>query len=388
MPAQARHLRQKANARARVSAGQPPLDWPFAILVLTILAFGLIMMFSASYANALWQYDDSLYFIKRQALFGAVGVVAMFVASHVDYHIFHRFAWPLMGATLVLLVLVLFMPAQKGVQRWISIPGIGGFQPSEIAKFAVILLFAHIISINYKRMKSFFYGVLPFLIILGVLAGLLLLEPHLSGTVLLFAIGAVMMFVGGTSLVWFGAAIGGLVAAVAGAVILKPDLVWYAKDRLMYWIDPFSDPLGKGHQTIQSMYAIGSGGLFGLGIGNSRQKHLYLPEPENDFVFSVVCEELGLVGATLVILLFVGLMLRGIYIAYKAKDKFGSMLVVGIVAQVTIQAALNIAVVTNTIPNTGISLPFFSYGGTSLMMLLGEMGVVLSVSRQSGINKI
>ena len=198
------------------------------------------MMFSASYANALWQYDDSLYFIKRQALFGAVGVVAMFVASHVDYHIFHRFAWPLMGATLVLLVLVLFMPAQKGVQRWISIPGIGGFQPSEIAKFAVILLFAHIISINYKRMKSFFYGVLPFLIILGVLAGLLLLEPHLSGTVLLFAIGAVMMFVGGTSLVWFGAAIGGLVAAVAGAVILKPDLVWYAQDRLMYWIDPVS----------------------------------------------------------------------------------------------------------------------------------------------------
>ena len=177
-----------------------------------------------------------------------------------------------------------------------------------------------------------------------------------------------------------------LVAGIASAIIIKPDLVWYAQDRLRYWLDPWQDPLGLGHQVIQSIYAIGSGGLFGLGIGNSRQKHLYLPEPQNDFIFAVVCEELGFIGALMVIFLFIALMWRGAVIACKAKDRFGSMLVVGIITQVTVQAALNIAVVTKTIPNTGISLPFFSYGGTSLMMLLGEMGVVLSVSRQSSIN--
>lgn len=386
MPAQAKRLKQQADWRAKVFSRQPPIDWPFAILVLIILAFGLIMMFSASYPNALWQYGDGMYFIRRQGIFGMLGLVAMFAASRVDYHLLHRFSFPVMLGTLFLLVVVLFLPEQSGVHRWIRI-GPASVQPSEIAKFAVILLFAHIISVNYKHMKKFTYGVLPFLLVLGVLAGLMLLEPHLSGTVLIFAIGSVMMFVGGTGLVWFGLALGGLVASVAGLLILFPDMIWYVRDRLEYWIDPFSDPLGKGLQTIQSMYAIGSGGLFGLGLGNSRQKHLYLPEPENDFVFSIVCEELGFVGAMVVILLFVGLMLRGVYIAYKAKDKFGSMLVVGIVAQVTIQAALNIAVVTNTIPNTGISLPFFSYGGSSLVMLLGEMGVVLSVSRQSAVNK-
>ena len=193
---------------------------------------------------------------------------------------------------------------------------------------------------------------------LVVLAGLMLLEPHLSGTLLIFAIGFVMMFVGGTGIVWFVLAAGLLIVGVAGAIAIKPDLVWYAADRLEYWIDPWSDPLDKGHQVIQSMYAIGSGGLFGLGLGNSRQKHLYLPEPQNDFVFAIVCEELGFVGAMMVIFLFAALLWRGVAIARRSRDKFGAMLVVGIVTQVTVQAALNIAVVTRTIPNTGISLPF------------------------------
>lgn len=212
----------------------------------------------------------------------------------------------------------------------------------------------------------------------------MLLEPHLSGTLLILGIGGVLMFVGGTGLRWFGIAIGGVVAAVAAAVVLLPDLVPYAASRLESWLDPFADPLGAGHQTIQSLYAIGSGGATGLGLGNSRQKHLYVPEPQNDFIFSIICEELGFIGAAILILLFVALLLRGMVIAVKAPDKFGSLLAVGFVVQVVMQAALNMAVVTNTIPNTGISLPFFSSGGTSLMMLLGEMGILLSVSRQAG----
>ena len=224
--------------------------------------------------------------------------------------------------------------------------------------------------------------ILPFLLVLGTIAGLMLLEPHLSGTVIILGIGAIMMFVGGTGLVWFGLGIGLGAVGIAGAVLLVPDLVPYAASRLASWLDPFADPLGDGHQTIQSLYAIGSGGATGLGLGNSRQKHLFVPEPQNDFIFSIVCEELGFVGALAVIALFVLLLLRGVALAARAPDRFGGLLVVGFVVQVAMQAALNIAVVTNTIPNTGISLPFFSSGGTSLMMLLGEMGIVLSVSRQ------
>ena len=235
-------------------------------------------------------------------------------------------------------------------------------------------------------MKTFRYGVLPFLLVLGTIAGLMLLEPHLSGTVIILGIGAIMMFVGGTGFVWFGLGIGLGAVGIAGAVLLVPDLVPYAMTRIEMWQDPFTDP--NGYQTVQSLYAIASGGLTGLGIGNSRQKHLYVPEPYNDFIFSITCEELGFIGALLVIFLFVALLLRGIYVAVNARDKFGSMLVVGVIVQITLQAALNIAVVTNTIPNTGISLPFFSSGGTSLVMLLCEMGVVLNVSRQSAVKRL
>ena len=232
-------------------------------------------------------------------------------------------------------------------------------------------------------MHSFAGGVLPFGLILGVVTVLMLLEPHLSGTLLILSIGAVLMFVGGTGLQWFGLA-GGLGAgAIAAAVLALPELVPYATDRLASWRDPFADPLGEGHQTIQSLYAIASGGLAGLGLGNSRQKYLYVPEPQNDFIFSILCEELGFIGAALAVALFLALLLRGMSIAIRARDKFGALLAVGFVVQVVLQAILNIAVVTNTIPNTGISLPFFSSGGTSLMMLLGEMGIVLSVSRQT-----
>ncbi len=375
-------LRTVRSALAQKLASQPPMDLPFLLLILTLVAFGLIMLGSASWAVGLYRRGDAYAYLRPQLLFAAVGLAALWAASRVDYHIYHRLAWPLLGISLVLLAVVLFMPEYNGCKRWIVLPGLGTLQPSEIAKFSVVLVFSHIIALNQSRMDQFRVGVLPFAAILGVVAVLMLLEPHLSGTLLILAIGAVLMFVGGTGLRWFGLAGAGALTALSLALVLLPDLVPYAADRLSSWLDPFADPLGDGHQTIQSLYAIGSGGATGLGLGNSRQKHLYVPEPQNDFIFSILCEEMGFVGAALVLLLFFLLLWRGLVIAVRAPDKFGALLAVGFVVQVCLQAVLNIAVVTNTIPNTGISLPFFSSGGTSLMMLLGEMGIVLSVSRQ------
>ena len=375
-------LRTVRSALAQKLASQPPMDLPFLLLILTLVAFGLVMLGSASWAVGLYRRGDAYAYLRPQLLFAAVGLAALWAASRVDYHIYHRLAWPLLGLSLVLLAVVLFMPEYNGCKRWIVLPGLGTLQPSEIAKFSVVLVFSHIIALNQSRMDQFRVGVLPFVAILGVVAVLMLLEPHLSGTLLILAIGAVLMFVGGTGLRWFGLAGAGALTALSLALVLLPDLVPYAADRLSSWLDPFADPLGDGHQTIQSLYAIGSGGATGLGLGNSRQKHLYVPEPQNDFIFSILCEELGFVGAALVLVLFFLLLWRGLVIAVRAPDKFGALLAVGFVVQVCLQAVLNIAVVTNTIPNTGISLPFFSSGGTSLMMLLGEMGIVLSVSRQ------
>ena len=371
-------LVRRVRARA---ASLPTFDVPFLLILLLLLSYGLIMLFSAGYAVALYRRGDAYTYIRPQLLFAAFGAAAMYAASLVDYHIWHKLAWPIMGVSLALLAIVLFMPEYNGCKRWIVLPGLGTLQPSEIAKFAVVLVFAHIISLNHDRMQTFATGVLPFMVILGAVTVLMLLEPHLSGTLLILGIGAVLMFVGGTGLKWFALAGIAGAGAIAAAVVLLPELVPYAMGRLSSWRDPFADPLGEGHQTIQSLYAIASGGAAGLGLGNSRQKYLYVPEPQNDFIFSILCEELGFVGAALTVVLFLLLFLRGMSIAVRARDKFGALLAAGFVVQVVLQAVLNIAVVTNTIPNTGISLPFFSSGGTSLMMLLGEMGIVLSVSR-------
>ena len=372
---------QPVRPAGRKLPRQHAVDLPFLILVLVLVGFGLVMLGSASSAVALYRRKDAFAYLHPQLLYAAVGVFAMWIASRVDYHIYHKLAWWVLALSLVLLVAVLFMPEYNGCKRWLVLPGLGTLQPSEIAKFAVVLVFAHIISLNHSRMEQFAVGVVPFALVLGAVAALMLLEPHLSGTLLILGIGAVLMFVGGTGLKWFVLAGAGGAAAIGAAILIMPDLVPYAADRLASWLDPFADPLGDGHQTIQSLYAIGSGGAAGLGLGNSRQKHLFVPEPQNDFIFSILCEELGFVGACTVILLFVLLLARGITIAVNAPDRFGALLVIGFVVQVALQAVLNIAVVTNTIPNTGISLPFFSSGGTSLMMLLGEMGIVLSVSR-------
>ena len=359
-------------------------DMPFLIVLLLILVVGLICQYSASYPYAYyWNDGDSYFYIRKQVMFALLGVAAMLIISTVDYHILHYFAIPAMVISWVLLVIVLF--SGSDVRRWIRLPGIQ-FQPSEIAKFALILLFAHLISLNHKKMKTFTRGYLPFILILGITCGLVVIEPHLSGTMLLLAIGLIMMYVGGTRLVYLLGTMGLGIGAVVYMVVFRG----YEQDRINVWLHPFEAYAAnrdEAWQTIQSLYAIGSGGLMGQGLGNSRQKHMFLPEPHNDFIFAVVCEEMGFIGAVLVILLFALLVWRGITIGMKSPDKFGSLLAIGLTAQVGVQVILNIAVVSNTIPNTGISLPFFSYGGTSLVMLLAQMGVVLAISRHSRAEK-
>ncbi len=290
-------IRPTPRHRLRLPLRQlPAMDLPFLVLVLTLVAFGLVMLASASSAVALYRRGDAWAYLRPQLLYAALGLVGLWLASRVDYHIFHKLAWPLLALSLVLLVAVLFMPEYNGCKRWLVLPGLGTLQPSEIAKFAVVLVFSHVISLNHDQMKRFSVGVLPFALVLGVVAALMLLEPHLSGTLLILGIGAVLMFVGGTGLKWFVLAGVSGVAAIGAAVVIMPDLVPYAADRLNSWLDPFADPLGDGHQTIQSLYAIGSGGATGLGLGNSRQKHLFVPEPQNDFIFPSCARSWGLWG--------------------------------------------------------------------------------------------
>ena len=362
-------------------------DLPFLFLVLTIVVIGLVMMFSASYPNAYYLHKgDSFYFIKNQLIFAVVGVIAMFSISYIDYNIFHKWAVPILGISFFLLVIVLVMPPINGVHRWVQL-GSFSFQASEITKFAIVVSFAHFINLNFNRMGTFKYGILPYIIILAPTVVLLALEPHISCTVIVVLLAAGMLFIGGVKLKWFGMVLGAIASALIYLVVFT-DKLTYANNRISGWLDPFSPGAGVDTwQTRQGLYAIGSGGLWGLGLGNSRQKYLYIPEPQNDFIFSVVCEELGFIGAVIILLLFALLIWRGMIIAMKAKDKFGSLLGIGLTAQVGLQVILNIAVVTNTIPNTGRSLPFFSYGGTSLLMLLAQMGIILSISRTSNMEK-
>ena len=362
------------------------IDITFLAIVLILLTAGLVMLFSASYAYSLEYYDNSYRFISRQAIFAVVGVALMLAISRIEYHFWRKFAWGIFALAIILLVVLLILPPMvsgMNVKRWFVV-GPVNFQPSEVAKFAIILLFSSLIAGNYKEMKKIGFVAFLFVILL-VTAVLIVAEPHLSATLLVLTIGVVLMIVGGLAKKFI---VGGAVIGAVGIVgFMISGAISYVADRLTYWRDPWSDATGKGFQTIQSLLAIGSGGILGRGIGQSRQKYLWVPEPHNDFIFSIVCEELGLIGAVIIIILFCLLVWRGFYVAMHAKDKFGSLLAIGLTFQVGLQAMLNIWVVTNTIPNTGISLPFFSYGGTSLLILLCEMGLVLSVSRGSDIEK-
>lgn len=370
-------------------------DMYFFVLLMIILVIGLASLYSASHVYAFNLEGDSYFYIRKQLLWVAFGMVGMLAVSTVDYHVLHRFAWPIWIGSILLLVVAYFMPSSTGIHRWIRIPGLGQFQPSELAKFALVLLFAHLISLNYKRMKQFTKGFLPLFVLLGITCGLVVIEPHLSGTILIGGLGFVMMFIGGVSIWWL---LGVLGVGLAGAAFLVL-VLGYEQDRIEVWLHPLEvfarttvNEAGvrgrdQAWQTVQSLYAIGSGGLLGQGPGNSRQKHMFLPEPQNDFIFSVFCEEMGFVGALLVVVLFGLLVWRGFVIGMKAPDKFGCMLAIGLTVQIGLQVAINIAVISNLMPNTGISLPFFSYGGTSILMLMLQMGVVLSISRQSRMEK-
>ncbi len=360
------------------------LDLPFLILTVLLVAVGVIMMFSASYARAYFKTGNSTTYFARQGGFAVAGIGIMWLISRINYQIWRSLSVPIMAGSIFLLLLVPFVGEEEGgAVRWIVLFGIN-FQPSEIAKLAVVLCFSAMISVFKDRMRTFRYGVAPFVAILGVIAGLLFLEPHLSATIIILATGAALMFLGGTRGRWFALGIGASVLVV----VLYLNFQGYASDRITAWRDPFSDPSDNGYQILQSLYAIGSGGLMGLGFGKGRQKYLYLPEEHNDYIFSIVCEELGFVGAALIILMFVLLIVRGYWIAMHARDRFGMLVTAGLTTLLLMQVFLNIGVVTNFLPATGISLPFFSYGGTALLIQLVEMGIILNVSRSNKQNMI
>ena len=362
------------------------MDLPFLLLTLLLTIMGLVMLFSASFPSANYESGDPAYYLKRQGLFALLGLAAMLAMARIDYHRLRGMTKILMYVSVFLLALVLVPGVgitQNGATRWLGKAGVLTFQPSEIAKLAIIVYFADSISKKKNLMENFKYGVRPYILILGFFAGLMLLEPHLSGTILIVGTGIVLMIVGGLDKRWIIGGVSGV--AAVGLIYVKlveAGIISYGADRIRMWKDPWIDALDEGYQMCQSLIAIGSGGLTGVGLGKGRQKFLYLPEEHNDFIFAVVCEELGLIGATLVMLVFALLILRGFWIALQARDRFGALLVVGIMTQISLQTFLNIAVVSGLVPATGISLPFFSYGGTALALQLFEMGIVLSVSRQ------
>lgn len=375
-----------------------PMDLPFLMLTLMLLGIGVVMMLSASYASAYYdaKISSPYFYFVRQLVFGVAGTVVLYFVSKINYQTWRWLSVFVLIAAFALLALVLVAGENiNGATRWLSL-GPVTIQPSEVAKLGVILYFSARLSKRSSEKKKKwnrrsllgralafldrigFLELIPYAAILVGIAVLMLLEPHMSGTILILVAGAAVLFVSGVKLYWF---IGGG-AVAGGALVFLMTQMSHTSDRLAVWRDPYIDPSGKGYQAIQSLYAIGSGGLLGLGLGNSRQKFLYLPEPENDVVFAIVCEELGFIGAALILILFALLIIRGYWIAIHARDRFGALLVVGIITLFAFQVFFNIGVVTGLLPVTGISLPFFSYGGTALMIQLAEMGIVLSVSRQ------
>ncbi len=360
--------------------GRGGFDLPFALLCLMLLSIGVVMVLSASYARAYYSADANYtptYYFVRQLIFALGGIGAAYLLSKFPMTFYRRISPIIMLVALGTLALVpIIGTIAGGSRRWINL-GFTTFQPSEIAKVAVIMYFATLICKYKSRMKTFRYGIVPFAGILVIIVGLLALEPHFSAAIIIIAVGAVMLFLGGARLYWF---IGGI--AVAGAALgILMTFFPYAIERINTWRDPFSDTSDTGYQIVQSLYSIGSGGLFGLGLGQSRQKYLYLPEEHNDFIFSVVCEELGYVGAVAILILFALLIIRGFWLALHMKDRYSFLVTCGMTTLIAIQTILNVAVVTNLIPCTGVSLPFFSSGGTALLIQLGEVGIILSASR-------
>ena len=376
------------------------LDTVFLLIVFALLTVGIVMMFSASYVFARYRMNNPYYYFTRQLVYAALGLVLLFVVSRIRLELFKRWSFWLLGACVLLLVLVLIHPLKisdkEEFRRWLGIPGVFQFQPSEVAKLGLVLVCARALSDRVKAQRKLGekdYSIRVCIFMTMLLCALVLLERHLSGTLLMLGIGAVMLVLGGVKKKWIIFVLGAAVCGLLLFLIFQEKLIdllpikGYQKTRILAWMDKDYDPTGDRWQTNQSLYAIGSGGLFGLGLGKSKQKFLYMPEPQNDFVFAIVCEELGFVGAVVILVTFAVLIWRGFDIAMRNKDRYSALVVMGIMSHVALQVILNILVVTDTIPNTGIGLPFFSYGGSSLIMLLAEMGMVLSASRASSIRK-
>lgn len=379
-----------------------PVDVPFFMLTMMLLGVGLIMVFSASFASAYYNTNldgGATHYIENQAKFAFLGVIAMYFISKVNYQYYRGLAIPAVAVSFILLLLV-FSPLgygrdMVGSQRWLQLGPIG-FQPSEIAKVSVIVYFAARLAKRgteeprrytkrtglgrtLNRLEKIgLLELVPYGIVLLLILVPMRFQPHMSGMILVLVGAGSVLFAAGIHLGWF-IGVGGSIAAVLWLIITQTQ---YMSARVNIWQDPWIDPLGDGFQIIQSIYAIGSGGLLGLGLGQSRQKYLYVPEPENDFVFPIVVEELGFIGALIIIILFMLLIMRGYWLALHARDRFGALVIVGIITLLAVQVFLNISVVTNFTPTTGISLPFFSYGGTALMIQLAQMGMILAISRQ------
>ncbi len=375
----------KPTDLVRVKGG---VDRPMFLIIMILLCFGTVMIFSASFAYALYDKGDSYYYFKRQILFALVGLLAMiFIMNVIDYRLIQKFTVLGFLITCGLLAIVPIYGLSKGVAtRWIQIGSIR-FQPSELMKIVLVLMLAYYMAkfqskvTDYRNFwKSSTWGVFIPIGIVGFVCMLIALENHFSGMIIMFLIGMFVIFAGGARKIWFVLA-GSVGTLVIGVGILLSD---YARERLDSWIHPENySAQDEIWQTLQGLNAVGSGGLLGVGLGNSRQKHLYVSEPQNDFIFSIICEELGFIGAIAVVVLFALFLWRGFVIALRAPDTFSSLVAIGITCQVVLQAVLNVMVVTALIPNTGISLPFFSYGGTALIMLLAEMGILLGISRYS-----
>ena len=357
------------------------VDIPMTMITLLLLTIGVVMVLSSSYARAYYDVEDmtggnATYYFVRQALFALCGVGVMFVCSRLPMGLYRRTSPVILVVSVGLLLVVLVLGAVGGgARRWINL-GFTTFQPSEVAKIGVILYFALQICREKEKIRTL-GGLIPFVVVLGIVCILLALEPHWSAIMIIVAIGLVMLFVGGVNLALFiggGLGVGALLGIAYAAFP-------YVRDRLAAWRDPFADAAGDGWQVVQSLYSIGSGGLLGLGLGNSRQKYLYLPEEHNDYIFSIVCEELGFIGAILILALFALLVIRGYWLAMHARDKYSCLVCVGITTLLALQVIMNVAVCTNTMPSTGISLPFFSYGGTALLIQMAEIGIILSMSR-------
>ena len=399
-----------SSVRVDTVRKRPGMDRPFLVISLMLLLIGLIMVLSASFVSANLLTGEPLLFFTRQLLFAVSGIAIMLFVSRLSVRLMSRWSTHLLLVSITLLVLVLIIGITvNGARRWMGVGGENStftFQPSEIAKLAVILSFAQMsCKFGRARMKTFKFGVAPFAAITVVIVLLLARQPHYSAAIIILAQAATMMFAGGTRLRWFVLALvvavslvalmifpnmisaareGGIEGAVDHAADSQADLsrFGYAGNRITAWLDPDADPLGAGFQIRQSLNAVGSGGLLGQGLGQSRQKHLYLPEEHNDFIFAIVAEELGFIGAMLILLLFALLVIRGFWLALHARDRFSALVVIGITSLLAIQVFLNVAVVINMVPATGISLPFFSYGGTALWIQLVQIGIVLSVSRE------